>query len=108
MKLNPKQIEKMAKKMGLQTEEIEAEEVIIKTAEKEIVISNPNVARLNMMGQESFQITGEISERESGVPEEDVKTVAEQTGVSEEEAKQALEETNGDLAEAILKLKKNK
>lgn len=106
MKLNPKHLEKMARKMGLQTNEIDATEVIIKTPEKDIIISNPSVVKLNMMGKESFQIVGEISERV--VSSEDVKTVAETAGVSEEKAKKALDESGGDLAEAIIKLKKKK
>jgi len=99
------------KKMGVQQEDLEAKEVIIKLGDRELVFSNPSVAKVNMMGQESFQITGEYEERsldsESSfeISEEDIKTVMEQADVSEEEAKNALEETNGDIAEAILKLK---
>ena len=106
MKLNPKQIEKAMKKMGIQSQEIEAEEVVIKTVDKEIVISSPQVARVNMMGQDTFQVSGEVSERslEKFSPE-DVKMVVEQTGCTEEDARKTLEET-GDIAEAILKLKK--
>ena len=78
--------------------------------DKEIVISNPSVAKVNMMGQETFQITGEVHEESiSSAPEiseEDVKTVATQAHVSEGKAKEALEETHGDLAQAILHLQK--
>jgi nascent polypeptide-associated complex subunit alpha len=95
------------KKLGVKQEEIEAIEVIIKTPSGELVIENPQVTKVNMMGQESLQIVGDIIERERKleISEDDIKTVAEQTGVSEEEAKAAIEETGGDLAEAILKLK---
>ena len=51
MKLNPRQIEKAMKRMGIQADQIEAEEVIIKTPEKDIVISSPQVTKMNMMGQ---------------------------------------------------------
>lgn len=106
MKLNPKQIEKAMKRMGIQSQEIEAEEVIIKCSDKEIVITNPQVSKVNMMGQDSFQIVGEVSERSGGgISEDDVKMVMDQTGCSEEEARKSLEET-GDIAESILKLKK--
>ena len=106
MKINQRQIEKAMKRMGIQPQEIVAEEVIIRTAEKEIVISNPQVARVNMMGQDTFQVSGDVSEHsKEKFSEDDVKMVAEQSSASEEEAKQALEET-GDIAEAILKLKK--
>lgn len=97
------------KKMGIQQTEIPAVEVIIRTEDKEIVISNPSVQKVNMMGQESFQISGNVEERKiSSVPEiseDDIKTVMEQTGADAEAAKKALEDAKGDLAEAILKLK---
>jgi len=106
MKLNQRQIEKAMKRMGIQAVEIDAEEVIIRTESKDIVISNPQVSRVNMMGQDTFQISGEVTESEKGVSEEDVQMVASKAGVSEEDAREALSET-GDIAQAILKLKKD-
>jgi nascent polypeptide-associated complex subunit alpha len=106
MRINPRQIEKAMKQMGMQSEQIDAEEVIIKTPEKDIVITNPNVTLVNAMGQESYQIMGESEERpKEKFISDDVKMVMEKTGASEEEAKKALEE-EGDIASAILKLKK--
>ena len=102
-KINPRQMEKMMRQMGVKQEEIDASEVIIKTKNKTIIIKNPQVSKVNMMGQESFQISGEIEE--STISEEDIKTVAEQSNVSLKEAEDALKKTNGDLAEAILILK---
>jgi len=104
--MNPKQMNKMMQKMGIRQEEIDAIEVIIKTNKNKIVVNNPTVTKIDMMGQKTLQITGEISE-ESNILEEDVITVSEQALVSKEKAKEALVETDGDLAEAILKLKKN-
>jgi len=105
-KINPKQMEKAMKKMGVKQQEIDAVEVIIKTSDKELVINNPHVTKVNMMGQESIQITGDIEERDlKFYKEEDVKTVMEQANCSEDEAKEALEKSKGDLAEAILNLK---
>ena len=76
--------------------------------EGDIVISNPQVARVNMMGQDSFQISGDVSERSrEKFSREDIEIVMEKTGASEKEAKDALEET-GDIAEAILKLKESR
>ena len=105
MKINPKQLEKAMKQMGIKQEEIQAEEVIIKTADKEIVISSPNITKVNMMGQDSYQISGQISERPlQKFGRDDIKMIMEQTGCTEKEAENVLEET-GDLASAILKLK---
>jgi len=101
--INPRQLQKAMQRMGVRQEEIEATEVIIKTKEKNLIIKNPTVTKVNMMGQESLQISGEIEEE--GIPEEDIKIVAEQAKVSEKEAEKALKESNGDIAEAILKLK---
>ena len=104
--MNPKDLAKAMKKMGNKQEEIEAEEVIIKCADKDIIVKNPHVVRINAMGQDSLQISGEIIEQEAVVQisDEDVQTVASQANVSEEDAKKALEENNGDLAQAIMSL----
>ena len=108
--VNPRQMQQMMRKMGIQQQEIDATEVIIKTPDKEIVITEPSVSKVNMMGQETFQISGNISERdissEIEITEEDIETVAEQTGCTREEAEEALKDSKGNLAEAILKLKK--
>ena len=108
--MNPRKMQQMMRKMGIQQVEIPATEVIIRTEDKEIVITNPQVSKVNMMGQQTYQIAGEEHERslstEPEISEDDIKTVMEQTSCSAVEAKKALEETN-DLAEAILKLKKD-
>ena len=106
MKMNPKQMEKMAKQLGMKMEHIDAEQVIIKLQSGgEITIDNPSVTKVNMMGQDTFQITGDISEKDDeDVSDEDVEMVASKAGVSVDEARHVLQETN-DIAEAILKLK---
>ena len=100
---NPKDMQKVMKQMGIKQEEIDADEVIIKTSGKNIVIKNPQVTKINMQGHETFQVVGDIHEEFN---EDDVKTVMEQTGCSKKEAEKALEDSDGDLAEAILRLKK--
>jgi len=107
--MNSRQAKMMMKKMGIQQQEIDATEVIIRTAEKEIVVVDPQVSKINMGGQETFQVVGTAEEREldttAEINEDDVKTVVDQTGVSEDEAKKAIEEADGDLAAAIMALK---
>ncbi|MFH1237608.1 MAG: nascent polypeptide-associated complex protein [Candidatus Aenigmatarchaeota archaeon] len=107
MNVNPKQMEKMMKQMGMNVTNIDAEEVIIRTAEKDIIIMEPQVSKIKAMGQETFQISGgEISERaRDDEGDDDVEMVADQAGVSKEEARSMLKET-GDIAEAIMRLKK--
>ena len=103
--INPRQMRRAMKQLGMKMEEIDAEEVVIKCADKDIVILNPEVAKVDMRGQVSFQITGEPSERsKEKFSAEDIQMVVEQTGCTEDVAMKTLEET-GDLAGAILKLK---
>jgi nascent polypeptide-associated complex subunit alpha len=108
--VNPKQMQQMMRKMGIQQSEIDATRVIIECGDKDIIIEDPQVTKVNMMGQETFQIVGKIIEKERSsapeISEEDIKTVMEQAGVNHNEAKKAIEEANGDLAEAILNLNK--
>ncbi|NOR85265.1 nascent polypeptide-associated complex protein [archaeon] len=104
--MNPKQMDKMMRQMGMKSVDIDASEVIIKCADKEIVISNPGVQKIIMMGQESFQISGEVSEKSiDAFSKEDVLMVVEQTSVSEDKAMTALKNADGDIAEAIMSLK---
>ena len=101
--MNPRDLEKAMKKLGMKQEEIPATEVIIKCEDKDFIIRDPQVMKVNMMGQESLQITGtleEVSRQFYSV--DDVKTVMEQAKVSEEKAKKALDDAHGDLAAAIL------
>lgn len=106
--INPKQMQQMMKKMGMKQEDIPAQEVIIKTETGNIIIKNPQVAKVDMMGQATFQISGEISEEEIDttpeVTEEDIQTIIEQTGCSQDEAIEALVHANYDLAQAIVSL----
>jgi len=104
--LNPKDMEKMMKKLGMKQENIDAEEVVISCKHKKIIVKNPNVVKINMMGQESLQITGDFEEQEvEGFTDEDIHIVMEQTGCDREKAKAALE-SEKDIAAAILSLNK--
>lgn len=110
--MNPKQMKQMQrqmKKMGMDMKELKnVKEVIIRLEDKELFIPNAEVSLMNVMGQETYQVTGKAQEveieEELIIPDEDIEMVANQTGVSKDEAEQALIDTNGDLAEAILKL----
>lgn len=106
--LNPRDMQKAMKRLGIQQEELDAQEVIIRLKDKELVIQNPSVSKMNAMGQETYQVAGDVVEREiSTAPEltaDDINTVMEQTGKSKEEVKAAIEKHRGDLAAAILDL----
>ena len=108
-KMNERAMKQAMKKMGIHPVEIDAEEVIIKCKDKELVIRDPQVSKINMMGQETIQVLGSIEEREAkSFNEEDVKTVMEQGDCSEREAIGVLEKNNGDLAKSILDLQSSK
>jgi len=107
--VNPRQLKQMMRQMGMSQDEISTDEIIIKTKEgKQLIFKNPNVQKIVMQGQTSFQITGDYSEIERSInisiSEEDIKMVSEQAGVSIDEARKALENTKGDIAQAIVNL----
>ena len=104
-----KQMERQMKKMGMKMEELEGvREVIIRFDEKELIIDNPSVSLMNVMGNETYQIDGKAREVELDyeieIPEEDIEMVANSAGDSADVAQASLEECKGDLAEAIMKL----
>ncbi len=115
--MSPKKMKGMLKNMGINIDELEnVSEVVIRLADKEIVIANPSVAIMDAHGQRSYQISGESSERSLSaagpeptpapveIPDSDVDLVCSQTGANVADAKAALQEAKGDLAAAILKL----
>lgn len=104
--LDPKKMQALMKQMGIKQEDIDASRVIIEKSDgSKIVVDNPSVVKVNMSGNESFQITGDIKEEEEEDNlEKDIHIVMEKTGVTEAEARKALEDADGDLTEAILEL----
>jgi nascent polypeptide-associated complex subunit alpha len=110
-RVNPREARRMMQRMGMSMDAVaDVEQVVIKTGSKEITIEQPEVAVLEVQGQKIYQVTGgkiteKAAERKpSGIAEEDVRLVADQTGKSPDEARRALEESDGDLAKAILLL----
>ena len=107
--MNPRDMQRAMKRLGIKQEEIDAREVIIRTSDKEIIIQNPKVSKVNMMGQETFQIIGQPEEHpissEPEINEDENKTVMQQTGATEEKVRESIKENEGDLAKTILSLK---
>jgi nascent polypeptide-associated complex subunit alpha len=115
--MNPREQKRMMQRMGMNMDSVpDVNQVIIRTATKDIVIDEPEVAILQVQGQKMYQVIGgQVSEQAPGkalasaaakpaYSNEDVQLVADQTGKSLERAKEALEECGGDLAKAILLL----
>jgi nascent polypeptide-associated complex subunit alpha len=125
--LNPRKMQQMMEQMGIDIEEIDAEEVIIRTPEEDLVFDDAEVQLMNAQGQQTYQVVGEPESRarddggaapaveaggdedegdegEGAIPQGDVDIVVQRTSVSEGEAREALVETDGDLAAAIERL----
>ncbi len=111
--IDPRRLKSMMDQLGIMKSEIEASKVVISCADKDIVISSPQVTRIEMQGHVQFQIEGDVEEKASEgeeehghveISQEDIKFVQEKTGKSEQEASEALEKSGGDIAKAILSL----
>ena len=114
--LDPRKMEQMMKQMGIDVDDVAAEEVIIRTPDHDLVFDGPDVTKMDARGQETYQIIGSPQTRErdssgsddgedaSAVDAGDVELVANRTGVSEAEARAALEDADGDLAAAVAAL----
>ncbi|MFC7006507.1 nascent polypeptide-associated complex protein [Halalkalicoccus salilacus] len=117
--LDPRKMEQMMKQMGIDVEELDATEVVIRTGDgEELVFTDADVTRMDAQGQATYQIVGEPESREASagddggeaaiedadIPADDVEIVAMRTGASEDDARSALEATDGDLAAAVERL----
>ncbi|GAB7008810.1 nascent polypeptide-associated complex protein [Halorubrum trueperi] len=128
--MNPRKMKQMMKQMGIDVEELDAERVVIETADGDLVFDGAQVTKMDAQGQETYQIVGspeevndasaggspsavegdapDATERDAGVtdaiPDEDVALVAERAGVPQSAAREALESADGDLATAIADL----
>jgi len=106
MNIDPKQMKKMMEQMGIKTTEIDAKRVIIEKENERIILEQPSVVQIEGKGERSFQIAAKEIRTEALISTEDIELVMKQTGVSEEDAAEALNAADGDVAGAILKLKK--
>ncbi|MGE0793131.1 MAG: nascent polypeptide-associated complex protein [Candidatus Woesearchaeota archaeon] len=110
MNINPKQMKQAMKKMGISQDEMDAQVVIIKLADRDLIFENPEVSKVNMMGQETYQIVGEpreeLHQKEAEIEEEDIEIVMQQTEANKEDVIEAIKQAEGDLAQAIMILKK--
>ncbi|TFF90618.1 MAG: Nascent polypeptide-associated complex protein [Promethearchaeota archaeon] len=122
-----RQMRRKMQQQGIDMEPIDATRVIIESPEKNLVIEQPEVIRMEQAGQDIYQVIGtaeeyapdeiqigaakeeevELEEEElkPTITENDVMLVAAQAGVDKKEAEAALEDTKGDIAKAILFLK---
>ncbi len=118
--MNPRKMQKMMEQMGIDMTELEAEEVVIRTPDEDLVFTDAEVTRMDAQGTQTYQIAGEPEsrERDAGgdeadasadddgpeIPDADVDLVVGRTGASETAAREALEAEDGDLAAAVSRL----
>jgi nascent polypeptide-associated complex subunit alpha len=127
--MNPRKMKQMMKQMGIDVDELDAEEVIIRTGDGELYFADAQVTKMDAQGQETYQIVGEPETRESTagevpaeteaagseaevrdaagdaeIPDADGEIVAQRAGVSEADAREALAAEDGDLAAAVSRL----
>lgn len=109
--INHRDMAKAMKKLGIKQDDLNAKRAVITLEDKELVFENPQVLRVDMAGQETYQITGDFIEKsissEPDISDEDIKTVAEQANCSMEKALEAISRHKGDLAGAIMELNEN-
>ena len=106
--MNPRKMQQMMKQLGMTQEDIEAEQIIIKTKNGHYEINSPKVTKVDMMGQTTLQVQGEMNffEKDStpDINEEDIKVVAESVSKSKEIIKETLIKNKGDIAQTIIDL----
>jgi nascent polypeptide-associated complex subunit alpha len=122
--MDDRKMQQMMKQMGIDMQELDVEEVVIKTTEEALVFSDADVQRMDAQGQQTYTVVGEPESRargerqaadesgegesqadEEAIPQEDIDLVAQRAGVSEHDARAALDTNDGDLAAAIADLK---
>jgi len=111
--LNPKKMQAMMKQLGIKQEDIDAERVIIEKSDGKIIIEEPSIVKVNMQGQETFQISGNIREEtgeeeaekeDSEQTDKDIQTIMEKTGKDKDEVALCFEKNDGDIAATIMEL----
>ena len=104
--IDPKKMQQMMKQLGMKQEAVDAKRVVIEQDGRNIIIDNPSVSKIQMQGQETWQIVGEAREEanEAETTENDIRTVMEKKGKGRKEAENALKKADGDFAQAIIEL----
>ena len=106
--MDPRQMEKIMKQMGIKSNNIPSKKVIIETEDGNLIINSPEVVEIVMQGQKSYQISGGYVSLEQKLSEVDIDLIMEKTGCTREKALDALEKSNNDIADAILLLEGEK
>jgi nascent polypeptide-associated complex subunit alpha len=102
--MDVRNIQKLMKQMSTEELPVTRADFLLENG-KILRIEKPAVTKMQVMGQITYQVTGDAKEVSGGAAEDDVQMVVAGAGCSEEDARKALTENGGDIAAAILKLK---
>jgi len=110
--MNPNQMKKLMKQMNVKELPVVKAEFHLDNGDV-MVFDHPQISRVNMMGQEIFQVAGEHylkkdDEKIEGYTNEDVELVMKEAKVSKDTAIRALEASEGDILDAVEWAKENK
>ncbi|MFC7027532.1 nascent polypeptide-associated complex protein [Halomicroarcula sp. GCM10025324] len=61
--MDPRKLQQMMEQMGIDMEDIDAEEVIIRTPDEELVFTDAEVQLMAAQGQKTYQVVGEPESR---------------------------------------------
>ena len=64
--MDPRKLQQMMEQMGIDMEDIDAEEVIIRTPDEELVFTDAEVQLMAAQGQKTYQVVGEPESRKPG------------------------------------------
>ena len=64
--LDPRKMKQMMKQMGIEVTEIDANEIVIRTDDEELVFTDVEVQRMDAQGQATYQIVGDPESRPLG------------------------------------------
>ena len=101
--MNPKKMQALMKQMGIKSEEMPCSRAVFEKEDgSKIVVENPAVTKIEMKGQVTFQVMGEVKEEKTvDAQKGDVEIIMEQTGAPKEKAEAALARGAFDEAERL-------
>jgi len=97
--MNDRKMQQMMKQMGIDMQELDAEEVVIKTPEEELVFTDADVQRMDAQGQQTYTIVGEPESRPRGEGGSSSTEAIDAGG--DEESEPVIEASEGDGEAAI-------
>ena len=93
--MDDRKMQQMMKQMGIDMQELDAEEVVIRTPDEELVFTDADVQRMDAQGQQTYTIVGEAESRPRG-DGGDTGAAGADTAESDDSGGPVIEESEGD------------